>query len=273
MSVSPSLQERASTKLTHVKGLVLLDAAGTLLAPAEPVGAIYARHALAHGAQARSPTTLANWFDARFRAEFPAQPPPAYRAGDAAGNADVDRDWWRALVGRVCDGLPGLDGERFFDAVYAAFAEPECWTLYPEVMDVLVALRSAGLKLAIVSNFDARLQPICDGLGLTEAVDALIWSSALGVSKPSPGIFEAALRYFELPPASVVHVGDSWVHDIDGARGAGIEAILVDRRGQALMPALTSVEDGAMPAMTVSSLAALPALLRQTPTDESARDG
>jgi putative hydrolase of the HAD superfamily len=249
--------------LTHIKGAVLLDAAGTLLTPAEPVGRIYARHARAHGLEGEGEEDLAALFDGRFRAAFSRQALPAYRRGDPDGNEAVDRAWWRDLVGEVCAGLPGLAFDAFFDHVYAAFADAGNWTLYPEVAEVLAALRAEGLKLAVVSNFDRRLKPICDGLGLSAAVDALVWSAAVGVAKPNPGIFAEALERLGVPAIAAVHVGDSPAHDVAGARAAGITPVLIDRGRDALLPfAAADMLPGTADPLVIGSLRALPELLR-----------
>jgi len=258
-----SLQGVRSVELTHIKGAVLLDAAGTLLTPAEPVGRIYARHARAHGLEREAESDLAALFDVRFRAAFARQALPAYRPGDPDGNEAVDRAWWRSLVREVCGGLAGLDFEAFFDHVYAAFAEADNWTLYPEVLEVLAALRAEGLKLAVVSNFDNRLKPICDGLGLTAAVDVVVWSAAVGIAKPNPGIFAEALQRLDVPAVAAVHVGDSPAHDVAGAWAAGIAAILIDRGRDAMLPlAAADLRQANGSAVIIGSLCALPGLIR-----------
>ena len=67
---------------------------------------------------------------------------------------------------------------------------------------------SAGLKLAIVSNFDTRLRPILEGLRLNELFDSIIISAEVGVEKPNPIIFERACQELGVLPAEAVHVGD-----------------------------------------------------------------
>lgn len=101
--------------------------------------------------------------------------------------------------------------------------------LYPDVMPTLHALRQRGLRLAIVSNWDASLQSHCDELGLTPLFDAIVGSQAVGYEKPNPRIFEIALERMQAAPEHVVHIGDIYVSDVVGARRAGITPILLDR--------------------------------------------
>jgi putative hydrolase of the HAD superfamily len=211
--------------------LICLDAAGTLFRVRGAVGAIYAEHAVAHGLPPRP--DLAEVLETRFRQGFAAMSPPGYRAGDRGYNDRVDREWWRTLVAWVMHGLGPIAFEAFFDSVFDVFAESSVWELYPEVPGVLANLRRAGLRLAIVSNFDARLLPVCRGLGLDVAVDAIVIAADGGVGKPEPGIFRAALGRFGIPADSALHVGDSAAEDVEGALAAGIRAVHLLRPGTA----------------------------------------
>jgi len=209
--------------------LVCLDAAGTLFRVRGSVGAIYAEIAVAHGLPDRE--DLAHLLEQRFRNAFAAMPAPVYRFGDRIGNDGVDREWWRLLVARVLEGLGPLSFPDFFAQLYAVFADPSVWETYPEAAGVLEDLRRRGLRLAIVSNFDARLLPVCEGLGLTAAVDAIVIAAEVGVAKPGPGIFHAAVRRFGLPPSAALHVGDSVQEDAQGALSAGLLAVHLQRDG------------------------------------------
>ena len=66
----------------------------------------------------------------------------------------------------------------------------------------------AGMKLAIVSNFDTRLRPILQQLGLEQLFDSILISAEIGVEKPNPTIFEKACQQLGVLPEETVHVGD-----------------------------------------------------------------
>jgi putative hydrolase of the HAD superfamily len=102
---------------------------------------------------------------------------------------------------------------------------------YPEVPDVLARLRASGARLAVVSNWDVSLHDVLERTGLRPLVDAVVISAELGVAKPDPAIFRAALDRLGAAPEGAVHVGDSLEHDVAGARAAGLEAVLVARNG------------------------------------------
>jgi putative hydrolase of the HAD superfamily len=63
-------------------------------------------------------------------------------------------------------------------------------------------------------------------------MDFVAASARIGYDKPHPGIFEWALEQAGVAPSSALHVGDHLDADVAGARGVGIDAVLVDRRGR-----------------------------------------
>ena len=108
------------------------------------------------------------------------------------------------------------------------FADPSLWRVYPDVPAVLRRWHGAGLRLAVVSNFDRRLPPLLEGLGLADLFERVVVSSSAGAAKPSPLPFQMALEALGLPASQVWHVGDS-PEDRAGARAAGVRCLLVQR--------------------------------------------
>jgi putative hydrolase of the HAD superfamily len=105
--------------------------------------------------------------------------------------------------------------------------------LFPEALGVLVALRAAGLKLALVTNGDRDLQRRkAVGSGVVPLVDHVVISGELGVGKPEPGIFAHALRLLGVGPAEAVMVGDSRERDVAGGAAAGLRTVWLDRFGE-----------------------------------------
>jgi putative hydrolase of the HAD superfamily len=117
------------------------------------------------------------------------------------------------------------------DDVLAALLAAIRFRAYPEVPDVLARLRAGGARLAVVSNWDVSLHDVLERTGLRPLVDAVVISAELGVAKPDPAIFRAALDRLGAAADDAVHVGDSLEHDVAGARAAGLEAVLVARNG------------------------------------------
>lgn len=112
---------------------------------------------------------------------------------------------------------------------------------YADTLSALEALRAEGYALAIVSNTPwgspARLwREELERLDLRHRVDASVFCRDVGWRKPALPIFAHALERLDLPPKACVFVGDHPTWDVAGPRGAGIDALLIDRGG-ALDPA------------------------------------
>ena len=113
--------------------------------------------------------------------------------------------------------------------VVAYHREHNLWEISPAfVKPALRKLRSDGYKLVVVSNANGTLHQLFDRLGLTSMFDVILDSEVEGVEKPDRRFFELALSRSESAPATTVHVGDFYNIDVTGARGAGLQAILVD---------------------------------------------
>ena len=208
---------------------VLLDAAGTLIDVAEPLGETYSRLAREFGGDF-DPGVLT----AGFRAAFRDMPPMAFPGRHGADLDRAERGWWRIVVGRVfgaAGGVPDLDA--CFDRLYAHYASARAWRAFPEAPEVLAALRERGAALAVVSNFDSRLPPLLEAMGLAAYFDAVVCSGQAGAAKPDRAIFDHALAALGVEAPEALHVGDSREADYDGARAAGIDALLLDRRAPA----------------------------------------
>jgi putative hydrolase of the HAD superfamily len=102
---------------------------------------------------------------------------------------------------------------------------------YPEVPAAVERLRAAGARLAVVSNWDVSLHDVLERTGLRGLLDAVVISAELGVAKPDPAIFLAALDRLGATAADAMHVGDSLDADVAGARAAGLEVVFVARNG------------------------------------------
>src|SRR5262245_43181337 len=146
---------------------VTLDAAGTLFTVSRPVDQTYAQFALAQGVRL-SPDRLAEGF----RREFSRMPPLAFPAAPSGRIRDLERGWWRELVQRVVAESGQIeDFDRYFDALYDHYAHANAWHVYPEVQGVLARLKDLDLRLAVVSNFDSRLERILHELALDHHFD------------------------------------------------------------------------------------------------------
>jgi putative hydrolase of the HAD superfamily len=141
------------------------------------------------------------------------------------------------------DGLPRAD-------IRAAMMDSLEFRPFPDVKPALSELRARGLRLVIASNWDWSLPQWVERAGLDALVDGTASSAVAGAAKPAPEVFREALRLAGAEPAEALHVGDSLEGDVQGARAAGIRAVLIQRGGEPP----DEVE-------AIRSLAALPSLL------------
>ena len=77
-------------------------------------------------------------------------------------------------------------------------------------------------QLGVISNNFGNTQGWCDEFGLSPLLDVVIDSTVVGVRKPDPDIFHAALLALDVSPSETVYVGDSYTHDVCGAKGVGM---------------------------------------------------
>jgi len=104
---------------------------------------------------------------------------------------------------------------------------------YPDAAPALRALRAAGLRLVVASNWDCSLAGALAAAGLRTLVDGVVTSAEVGSAKPDPALFRAALEVAGCAADTAVVVGDSPENDLAGARAAGIDAILLARNAPA----------------------------------------
>lgn len=104
--------------------------------------------------------------------------------------------------------------------------------LREDCLDTLAELRARGFQLLVVSNIDHDfLDPMIVNFGIESFFDHFVSSETAQSCKPDAGIFRAALERAGCSPEEAVFVGDSRVHDIQGASGVGIRAILINEHG------------------------------------------
>ncbi len=214
----PSPEQRRRSNL--VRG-VLVDSLGTLLELEPPAGHLTRQVAERWG------VTLS---DAEARQAFAAEM-DYYRVRHDQGSDDASlADLRRRCAGVLHASLPAAVREMISapDLLPAMMASLR-FRPYPEAQDAIAHLRAAGLRLAVVSNWDVSLVEVLRRTGLAEHFDLVLTSAAVGAAKPDPKIFRRAAADLGLEPRELVHVGDSAELDVGGARAAGIEPILVVR--------------------------------------------
>ncbi|HSS45182.1 MAG TPA: HAD family hydrolase [Thermoanaerobaculia bacterium] len=93
--------------------------------------------------------------------------------------------------------------------------------------ETLEKLAARSYRLGVVSNADGRVRQLLESAGIASLFEIILDSSEVGVEKPDPRIFIAAIERLRLPAAACAYVGDIYEIDITGARAAGLAAILI----------------------------------------------
>ncbi len=140
--------------------------------------------------------------------------------------------WFNEYVRRVLVALRiEADAEDLRVDLARRFREAAAFAVHPDVELALTRLQTAGLRLAVVSNWSVQLTGLLEELGLARWFDAIVASEAVESSKPAPRIFREALGRVDVSADEAVHVGDHLLNDVEGAAAAGLTGILLDRAG------------------------------------------
>jgi FMN phosphatase YigB (HAD superfamily) len=141
--------------------------------------------------------------------------------------SDLGWDWWLERFFTLLEvPEPHLAGERIGRG-YGLWKHP-----LEGVAEAVSELRRHGVRVAVVSNSDGSVSESLAEAGLADEFEFVIDSHLVGVSKPDPAIFRAALDRLDLEPEVAWYVGDSVFHDVKGALGASLaRAFLVDPYG------------------------------------------
>ena len=206
---------------------VLFDAGGTLLRPhpsqEEVTGRVIAEAGVRVDAEA-----LADAIRHASAVVFGSHGRSADRWTSEVAIRGVWQEYYELVLTRL-----GLRWDPELGArIYDAFGAAESWALFDDVAPTLEALRARGLRLGIVSDWGTALVPILHAIGLSAHFGVAVVSAYAGVAKPDRDVFAYALSRIGVGADEAIYVGDVYLADVLGARGAGVEPILIDRAGR-----------------------------------------
>jgi len=99
-----------------------------------------------------------------------------------------------------------------------------------DVLPTLRRLHQSGLRTGVVSNAAYRprlMRRQIEVLGLLPHLDSLTFSSEVGLRKPHPAIYRAALEKLDVPAQATLFVGDRLREDVRGPKALGMRAVLL----------------------------------------------
>lgn len=145
------------------------------------------------------------------------------------------------------------------DEMYAV--TEKFWRLEDDAVSTLETLRTRGIRLGIISNAaDSQdVNTLIDKEDIRKYFKVIMTSSDIGIRKPNPQIFEAALQKMGVSAAESIQVGDILGADILGAHRAGMRGVWITRRSENPRNALA--RNTIIPDAEIATLAALPSVL------------
>ncbi|NUN66129.1 HAD hydrolase-like protein [Pseudanabaena biceps] len=210
--------------------IIYLDAVGTLFGVSEGIGAQYAKVSADFNV-VLDPELI----NRAFYQNFQAAPKVAFPDLPASDVPIAEYQWWRSLAIKTFTQTDDFnkfkDFEAFFKSLYAYFATDAPWFIYEDTIPALEKWRQQGINLGLLSNFDSRIYPVVEALGLKDYFSSITISTEIGAAKPDRLIFESALTKHQLQrsPELAWHIGDSFDEDYLGAKAVGITAVWLDR--------------------------------------------
>ena len=184
-------------------------------------------------------TAAATVIEARIAAAAPTLPPGA-----------VGRHWlsWPGPWPRAIDQEPAF-WHVFWGQLAAQYQLPAdtvtalleigafyhtCFTAFPDTLACLAALRSRGLRLAILTNFELpSIHLTLQNAGLNpDWFSVLLSSATTGFPKPDARAYLAAAAALDLPPTACAFV-DDLIMNVEAAQALGMRGWLLDRTGTA----------------------------------------
>jgi putative hydrolase of the HAD superfamily len=139
--------------------------------------------------------------------------------------------YFTALLRPCLPDLPAGELEACVRHCHQVFDHASSYALYPDVLPVLRTLHERHFTMGIISDWGINLGLILRHHDLVQYFDFAVISAAVRYAKPDPALFETALRRAGAIADYALHIGDSYVLDVLGARAAGITPVLLDRPG------------------------------------------
>lgn len=155
----------------------------------------------------------------------------AYLGGLETDDADVQRRSAAAALQAL--GYPAPTDAQWLDLgrTFASVSFVRC--VPPEALALLDNLCGRGVRLGIISDWEATLPLVLDELGLSAYFETRSISVCVGYRKPDARLFQHALGQMNVSPTDALHVGDWLELDVQGARDAGMPALLFDHARRA----------------------------------------
>jgi len=177
-----------------------------------------------------SDSTLASWFAAQ-ELHF-----ERWRSGEISF-LEQRRERLRSVLPPLGVDVPA--GEVDVDELFGGYlrAYESSWRAFPDALPLLQNLRASGHRIGLLTNgTEAQQLAKLRRTGLLVEFDVVCTSERVGFAKPDVRAFAVLASELGVEPGACLFVGDDPVKDVDGARAAGMQALLVDGHGRRELP-------------------------------------
>lgn len=154
--------------------------------------------------------------------------PAAWRAYNASIKSGLGGHPWKILMARLLEeaGASAPDIAESVDWLWTEQPKRNLWRRpVPAMIELVQDLRRAGIPVGVVSNSEGHLAELIHELSWASHFLVVADSGKLGMEKPGREIFEWASSRLGVAMAHIVHIGDSYAADVEGALSAGMKAI------------------------------------------------
>lgn len=138
---------------------------------------------------------------------------------------------WRAMIELILvgGGVAGADAPELGAWLWHEQPRQNLWRRpIAGMIELVRELRRASVPVGIISNSEGHLSELVAELGWSSDFDVVVDSGRLGVDKPDPRIFLHACTELRVPASELLHVGDAWEADVNGALGVAAHAVWFD---------------------------------------------
>lgn len=134
----------------------------------------------------------------------------------------------------------------------------------PHLLETLRTLHGMGLAQGIISNIISTtfVPQLMEDYGIAPYLSCVVMSSAVGIRKPDPGIFQAAAEQIGIPLSETAYVGDTLSRDVLGCRNAGVGLSIQIQNPSIAHRDAAFVGTGLAPDVLIEDLSQLPAIIR-----------
>ena len=158
---------------------------------------------------------------------FEAALPEGWRVyGESLRKGALAEVAWKELLRVILEAGAVAATPELLDDLFREQKHQNLWRRpVPGMIELAQELRAEGVAVGVLSNSEGGILDLLRTLGWENVFAAVADSGVLGMEKPHAPIFRWTAERLGVPVDALVHIGDSWVADIEGAMGVEARAI------------------------------------------------